>query len=168
MTVNFTEYITYFENIAKNLKAIGHTDEEKHFFSIEEEEALLGLANSIKYPAMILEGYDFKFTDQDSDNVLKGRMGAFTVYKQSNDLNDTEKTYQIYEDVEEIIDDIINLIREHKEARAHPIVTDFDFRSIQALRINSLEIGIGIRVSFEIHSVHNPAVDNDKWIKTNF
>jgi len=168
MTITFSQYITYFRNIAINNTEIGHTVTEKHFYSIDEEEALLGLANTMKYPAMVLEGYDFKFTDLDSDNVLKGRMGAFTIFKKVTDPNDTDLIYQTYQDCEAIIDEIINLIRMHKEERTHEIVADFNFNSINAIRISNDDLGYGIRVSFKIDSTHNPAVDESKWITTNF
>ncbi len=165
----FTEYVQYFENIAKNHKSIRHSQGNKHFFKIELEELMTGLRSSINYPALVIEGYDFRYQDAASDNVLKTRHCAFDILLKPKNTGDFEEIYSLYAEAEAIADDIVNLMSFHKRWRTHSIVAEIDLNSIEALPINGfVENAVGYRVSFEMQSGHNTDVELTKWININF
>ncbi|MEA3378041.1 MAG: hypothetical protein U9Q69_00215 [Nanoarchaeota archaeon] len=168
MSVTFTDYTDYFENIAKNLKAISHTEAEKHFYKTELEELLIGLQNTINYPALVLEGYDISFTDHGSDNFLKDRDGAFSILKMCNDPNDASKIYAIYESCEIIVNNILNIIKYHKEKKTHAVVKDFEFSSVEVLPIANENGGYGMRCSFRLTSNYNTTLNLNLWKSVDF
>lgn len=167
--VTLTEYIAYFENIAKNHKAIKHSNTQKHFFKIDLEELISGLKTAIVYPALVLEGYDFSFIDNVSDNILKQRTCAFSILLKPKNTGDFKEIYSLYDIAEGIVNDIINLMWDHKRQRGHTIVADFDLNSIEVLPISGIvENAVGYRVSFNMETGHDPEVTENNWITTDF
>ncbi len=76
--MNFSDLIAYFESLARRHADIRHSEHEKHFFRFEVDEVLAGINRTdVAYPMLVLEGYNFDFTDKQSDNLIKNRSGAF-------------------------------------------------------------------------------------------
>ncbi|MCD4681127.1 MAG: hypothetical protein K8S00_12150 [Bacteroidales bacterium] len=164
METRFSEIIAYFENIARKHVAIGHTDEEKHFFRLELDEVLTGLNSKINFPALILEGYDFDFTDSRSDNVIKNRSGAFILLDHCRDNHDFDRIHQIWDNLEEIGDDILIKILKDKRDRNIKTIRNFDMNDIQAVLIaNEVGQNYGIRYSYKISTHKSNDVNQAKW-----
>jgi len=163
---NFSDLITYFETLAKEHVSILHSETEKHFFRFEIDEVLAGLNRTdVCFPLLILEGYNFDFTDNRSDNVIKNRSGAFVLLNSIYDSSDYELVHEIWDELEEIGDDIIARIRADKESRMVPVVRNFSMESIKAsLILNEIGNHAGIRYTFTISSPLNTEVNPDKWI----
>lgn len=165
MSAKFSDLITYFETLATKHKSILHTDEKKHFFRMEVDEALAGINRTdVAYPMLILEGFRYGFTDNHSDNLLKNREGGFILLDKISDISDFDALHQKWDELEEIGDDILIKIKADKRNPETPVVRDFDFNAVDASLIKN-EIGntIGIRYLFTITSPKNNDVDETKW-----
>ena len=163
----FNDLISYFENIAAKHKNIGHTEEEKHFFRMEIDEVLAGINRTdVNYPMLILEGYGFAFTDNRSDNLLKNREGAFMVIDHIPDLSDHDLIHQKWDEIEEIITEILIKIKIDKRNPLTPVVRNFDFESVNgSLILNEIGNDVGIRVTYTITSPTTNEINPDKWIE---
>ncbi len=164
--MNFTDLIDYFETIATEHTMIRHTESEKHFFRFEIDEVLGGLNRmDISFPMLILEGYSFNFTDNRSDNVIKNRSGAFVLLGRIKDRSDYGNVHDVWDELEEIGDDILARIRSDKESRLVPVVRDFNIEQVNAsLIMNEIGNHAGIRYTFTMASPLNIEVDTTKWI----
>ncbi len=164
METRFSEIIEYFENIARSHVGIKHTDTKKHFFRLELDEVLTGLRSKINYPALILEGYDFDYTDVQSDNVIKNRSGAFILLDHSKDNHDFDRIHEIWDALEEIGDEIVIKILADKRNRSEKTIRGFDMNDIQAVLIaNDVDQNYGIRFSFKISTHKSNDVNTEKW-----
>lgn len=77
------EYIAYFENLAKQHKAVLHTDDPKdqHFFVVKDDnrtEVENAIRNGLKFPAVLLDQY-MDNLETDSDNYRLRIMGGISV-----------------------------------------------------------------------------------------
>ena len=162
----FSQLVSYFENLARLHKDIGHTDSEKHFFRMEVDEVLAGINRTdVQYPFLILEGYSYDFTDNKSDNLLKNRRGAFMLIDHVSDPSDFEAIQTVWENMEEIGDEILVRMKADKRNPLAPAVRDFDFSSVEAMLIaNEMDGNYGIRFTYVLTSPKTNEVDQSKWI----
>ena len=162
--VKFSALVGYFRNLAMKHTQIRHSDSEKHFYRFEVDEVLSGI-NGIIYPAMIMEGYRFSFTDQKSDNPVKKREGAFILIDHVSDPGDYEKIHQVWDTMEEIGDDILAKIKADKRDPSSP-VRDFDIESVSG-QLVATEMGnhYGIRYTFTVDCRFSWDVNPDKWME---
>lgn len=163
---NFSELIAYFENIAKSHLDILHTETEKHFFRFELDEVLQGINRTdVAYPMLILEGYNYNYTDNNSDNILKNRSGAFILLDHCPDFSDYQKVHEIWDKLEAIADDILIRIKSDKRNPAAKVVRGFEFSSVESnLIANEIGNAIGIRISFTMSSPVQTQVDKKRWL----
>ena len=163
---NFSQLITYFENLAKAHVEIQHTDNEKHFFRFELDEVLNGIQRSdVAYPMLILEGYSYDYTDNKSDNILKNRSGAFILLEHCPDISDYGKVHEIWDKLETIADDILIRIKTDKRNPLTPVVRGFEFSSVESKLIaNEIGNSIGIRITFTISALVSTDVNINRWI----
>jgi len=166
---SYTEYIGYFEDIATNHRAIRHSRSNKHFFRIDLEELIAGLKTKISYPCLVLESYDWRMTDHVSDNILKERNCAFMILMRPKNAGDYDEVSDLFNQAEVIVDDILALMWYHKHNKIHDIIADIDMNTIEVLPVNGfIENAVGYRVSFQTITGHNIALDENKWITTDF
>lgn len=163
---NFSDLITYFESIAAKHTAILHTEQEKHFFRFEIDEVLAGFnRQDVNFPMLILEGYSLDYTDNRSDNILKNRRGYFVLLDHIPDSSDYAAVHQVWDALEVIGDDILARMKADKRNPLTPVVSAFDFSSVDArLIMNEIGSTAGIRYSFAITSPAPSEVDTDKWL----
>jgi hypothetical protein len=160
----FSDMVAYFRLLASEHQQIKHSDTDKHFYRFEVDEVLSGI-NNIRYPAFILEGYRFSFTDKKSDNPVKKRQGAFILLDHVGDPGDHDKIHQVWDFLEEIGDDILARIAADKRQRTSP-VRDFDLESVEGTLL-ATEMGnhYGIRFTFDVDCRFSMEVDPAKWAK---
>jgi hypothetical protein len=114
---------------------------------------------------LILEGYGFAFTDNKSDNLLKNREGAFMIIDHVSDLSDHNFIHQKWDEIEEIITEILIKIKTDKRNPLTPVVRNFDFDSVNgSLILNEIGNDVGIRVTYTITSPTTNEINPDKWI----
>jgi hypothetical protein len=162
----FSQLVYYFENLARLHKDIGHSDHEKHFFRMEVDEVLAGINRTdVKYPFLILEGYSYDFTDNKSDNLLKNRRGAFMLIDHVSDSSDFGAIQTVWENMEEIGDELLVRIKADKRNPLVAAVRDFDFSSVEAMLIaNEIDGSYGIRFTYTLTSPRTNEIDPGKWL----
>lgn len=164
MATRFTQIVQYFETLARQHVAIQHTDTEKHFYRFEIDEVLSGLS-SINYPALILEAYAIEYGDNKSDNVMKNRKGAFILLGNVPDRGDHDAIHALWDELEEIGDDILSRIRADKQNRNVASIRNFDIANTQVSIIaNRVGNDYGLRYEFELGSTANTDVNPYRWM----
>lgn len=160
----FSELVSYFQKIAEQHKEILHSESSKHFYRFEVDEVLSGIQN-LSYPAFILEGYRFNFSDQQADNPVKKRQCAFILLDHVPDPGDHDRIHQVWDKLEEIGDDIFIRMRSDKKVPSSP-VRDLDIESIDG-QLVAAELGnhYGIRFTFVIDCRFSYELDSSKWLK---
>lgn len=168
MSIKFTEYCEYFENIAINHKSFRHQDTQKHFFKMEMEDLLQASLNNDNYPALVLEGYDINYAENGADNYTKSRTPGLIILVKVSDFTDLEEIAQAYDTAEALMDDVINLILQHAQAMTHAVVQYIDFNSINSMQFTDGNGGFGYRITFTMVSAHDRSVNTDNWTSTDF
>ena len=163
MDSQFKDLIAYFKYIASSHIALQHTDENKHFFRFELEEVLTGIRSSINYPALILEGYDFGYSDNNSDNLMKCRNGAFILLDHAMHADDFDRIDEIYDEMESIADDILAKIKADKRNLSVPFIAGFDINKTEGQMLKGNDQTFGIRITFTIDSPKEIVVNPEKW-----
>jgi len=164
MKAKFLDLVDYFESLAILHRGIRHTEEEKHFFRFELEEMLTGMKSNLNYPALILEGYDFSFVDEDSDNLQKRVSCAFMLLGKVSDKGDFDAIHNLWDKLEEIGDEIVVKILSDKRDRRTDCLAYFHARSITGTPITDMNlIHYGFRYAFELSWPVNNDVDPTKW-----
>jgi hypothetical protein len=160
----FSAFVEYCRQLATKHVSIQHTETEKHFFRFELEEVLTGLPSGINFPAFILEGYRFAFTDAKSDNPIKKRSGAFMIVEHVSDIGDFEKIHEVWDKMEDIGGDILARIKADKYNPEAPVY-NFNLESVDGSLIGT-EIGqlYGVRFTYDIDCQMNIDVDPLKWL----
>jgi len=169
MKNKFSDLIAYFENLARTHVEIQHSEHEKHFFRYELDEVLNGIQRSdVAYPMLILEGYNYDYTDNKSDNIIKNRTSAFILLNHCPDISDYNKVHEIWDNLETIADDILIKIKTDKRNPLTPVVRAFEFTSVESKLIaNEIGNAIGIRVTFTVSSPVSSDVQANRWISGN-
>ncbi len=153
----YTDYTAYFRQLATDL--LGHSDSEKHFYRKGLEEFLQGLQTVVNYPAMLLDRYDYKYSDNGADNVMKDRTIAFMIIDNTNDIEDYNRIDEICDLTENIVDKIYNRIRNDIREPNNAFLKYANLNNIQVSPIeNYADATFGYFVTIEILSHHNTTV----------
>jgi hypothetical protein len=103
--MNFNS-VTYFTQIARKLKAIGHTDTNKKFFrasNVNQLQELIQNLTSAQYPALILfDKLDGRFEDNTSNNPIDRQFYSLLIVKPV-DGEDSDSRRQVIEDCKAIV-----------------------------------------------------------------
>lgn len=160
----FNAIIDYFRKLATEHISIQHTPTSKHFFRLELDELIIGINSKARYPLLVLEGYKFRIEDNRSDNTIRPRVCAFMVLDKISDRANFDRIEQVYDECEEICDDIIARIKEDKRNSSSPF-HNLNLNSIEGEMVSFETNGLcGIRITFEISSQISLVVDPSKWI----
>jgi hypothetical protein len=164
MKAKFADLVSYFESIAQNHKGILHTNDEKHFFRFELEEFLTGMQAQVNYPALILEGYDFQFTDQNSDNVHKEINCAFMLIDKVSDKGDYDQIHDLWDTLEEIGDEIIVRILHDKRQREINVLSYFSISNVSGAPLTDVNlIHYGFRYDIKLSWPVQNDIEQSKW-----
>jgi hypothetical protein len=164
MAAEFADLVSYFERLAREHTEIRHSATEKHFYRFELEELLVGMITKIKYPALVLEGYDFMYQDSGSDNVSKKRNGAFMLLTHVSDPLDFNGIALAIDRLERIGEDILIKMRADKASRAVPVLRGFNIYESDGLMLRVSQTGqYGLRFSFSLSSAVDTNVDSTRW-----
>jgi hypothetical protein len=165
MAAKFSDLVTYFQSIAEEHIELRHTATAKHFYRFELDEVLSGMCSNIKYPALILEGYDFNYSESNSDNIRKKRSGAFILIDRASDPKDYNRIHEIWDEMEEIGEDILIKMKADKESRLVPVLRDFNINECDGVPLSVLQLGQhGVRFTFNLSSPVNNIIDSSKWL----
>lgn len=165
MDNKFSDLVTYFEQIAISHVCIKHSAKDKHFYRFELDEVISGMCSSIKYPALILEGYDFNYNESNSDNIRKRRMGAFILIDHVKDIKDYNRIHQVWDEMEFIGDEILVKMKADKESRLISVLRDFSIADCEGVPFDVRQLGqYGVRFTFNLGSPVNNVVDETRWL----
>jgi hypothetical protein len=164
MKAKFAEFVAYFENLAASHALIRHQAGEKHFFRFELEEMLTGMKSNLHYPALILEGYDFNFVDQDSDNVHKRLNCGFMLIGKISDKGDYDAIHTLWDYLEEIGDEIIVRMLSDKRERKTACLAYFHIRHVTGTPLTDINlIHYGFRYEFQLSWPLSNEIDREVW-----
>lgn len=165
MAAKFSDLVEYMETLAAEHVSIQHTASSKHFYRFELDEVLTGMCGKMNYPALVLEGYDFDYSESNSDNIRKKRSGAFILIDKVNDLKDFNRILEVQDEMEEIANDILIKMKSDKESRLIPVLRDFNISDSTGVTLSIMQLGQhGVRVTFSLTSAINNIVDTEKWL----
>lgn len=165
MAAEFKDLVSYFEQLASEHVEIRHTALDKHFYRFELDEILTGLATGLKFPALILEAYDFNYQESGSDNIRKKRSGAFILIDKVNDRKNFNRIHEVWDAMELIGDDILVRMKKDKESKLIPVLRDFRIEECEGITFAISELGqYGIRFSFNMGSPVSNIVNTDRWL----
>ena len=165
METNYKELEEYFENLATQHVYIKNTPEEKHFYRIDVEEYLTKIDSAL-FPFLSLERAEFGLSSPNNDNISKNRTVAFMIVNKFTN-EDFDRMNEIYDETEEVAEDIINrIINDVQKLNFPKLLRDVQISSIalQHLPNISIENYCGVRVTMGIQSRYEKEVDNSKWI----
>lgn len=143
------KYVTYFENVARTLNSVLHTDTNKHFACIDSASLFAGVQTEISDVAFFLENYSAGF--QDNNGTLSKRPhGAFSLVKQVPQSGSyAEKTDAKIWAEAECMKILAKIRYEQKQGVAD--VRGFLFNSVEFELLDNMPNGwCGMRVSFEM------------------
>lgn len=164
MAATFADLVSYFEMLATEHVSIRHTPLEKHFYRFELDEVIDGLAKGVKYPALILESYNFNYGDNLADSVRKIRHGAFMLIDRVPDAKNFDRIHEVWEQMESIADDILIRMRADRASNNYPVLRAFSISDVEGTQLSLSTLGQhGIRVSFNLISALNSDIDDSKW-----
>ncbi|MFA6483208.1 MAG: hypothetical protein WCW62_11560 [Bacteroidales bacterium] len=164
MKAKFADLVTYMESLATHHKGILNRDDEKHFFRFELEEMLTGMKSNMNYPALVMEGYDFNFVDENSDNLQKRVSCAFMLLGKVSDKGDYDAIHTLWDSLEEIGDEIVVRILSDKRDRKTDCLAYFHARSITGTPITDMNlIHYGFRYAFELSWPVNNDINPEVW-----
>jgi hypothetical protein len=165
MAAKFSDLVEYFEKLASEHIEIKHTAQNKHFYRFELDEVLTGMCSNIKYPALILEAYDFNYSESNSDNIRKKRSGAFILIDKVNDMKDYNKIHEVWDKMEVIGEDLLVKMKADKESRLVPVLRDFNINECDGTPLAVQQLGQhGVRFTFNLTSPVNNEVDETRWL----
>ncbi len=164
MAAKFSDLVAYFKSLAEKHVDIRHSATSKHFYRFELDEVITGMCSNIKYPALILEAYDFNYRESNSDNIRKKRTGAFIIIDRVKDQKNFEEIHEVWEKCEEIGNDILIKMREDKESGLYPVLRDFNISETEGIPFPVISLGqYGVRISFAMESAVSNEVNEAKW-----
>jgi len=158
-----SDYVGYFENLARVHRDILHTDSEKHFFRLDPEEYMISLTSEVNYPCLMLESYDCTFFDRETNNILKNINGAFAILKHLENEQDKNEVHEIWDECERIGTEILVRIYNEKFTRQN-IVIKLDFNSVVMQPLaNEPGRAYGMRFTYTVAVRQTHIIDNSKW-----
>lgn len=167
MTTTLTQFIAYLEELASLHADIAH-DPDNHpafirFYEAENPER--AARNLIKnLPCVMVKDYDFHFVDNKSDNVHKVREIEFLVIDKKGRSTTTEDTYNTWERVEEIGDEMIIRMKDDKRHRRNNAVVNFDLNQVRGIPVDLTFGGLfGMSYSVPVNSIRSNDPEPDKW-----
>lgn len=160
----YKELEAYFEALATNHSYINHSVSEKHFYRIDVEEYLVKI-DSAKHPFLSLERAEYNLSAPNNDNISKNRTVAFMLVNKFPN-GDYDCINAIYDETEEVAQDIINRIISDVENNSSPALLrnlDPNSISLQHLPAHPVELYCGVRVTMTVQSRYDKTVDVTKW-----
>lgn len=120
--------VEYFENIARKMKAIRHTDSSPKFFRASSARTLEELLNSgavAQYPSIILfDKRDGKFEDRQSNNLQDRQFYQLLILQKSEQLDSDSRRQAIDESFSVCRKIISKMTKDWLEAQRIPNIVD--------------------------------------------
>jgi hypothetical protein len=146
------------EQLAVNHKKIKHSESEKHYFRGWRDEFYIGFRNEVKFPALVVEGYDL--WHEKEKKIFKNREFSFIVvqdYREKNNYDQIDEANNICEIIaEDIIRRFIHDIEEY--------CPNYSFEYGKGEQMQSEDkLYIGLCYTAVLKSCFNENVDKTQW-----
>lgn len=153
----YSEYISYFRNIAIKLKSIGHTDEVKRFTRINIEEVLnSSMTLDLNNVCMTLEAYETGVDNNFSDNLRDIKTGALMILKHATS-GDLDSQDSVLSETEQVVLSIISKMK--KDMRDNVLIKHLDLGSLQINKVGPVfDNCFGWRLTFSFDESLNANV----------
>lgn len=163
----YSDYITYFENIAATHKDIMHGVQGKRFFRTTIEELIGAIGNrTIGYPALMLLPLDIRKVGEE-DNRYERSQGGFMILDALKSPEDNERKEQILNVTREICEDIIMKIKkdvDECEPLASKIFVEFDINQVRAREWGPVwDNAFGWSYEFPLMAQYTKTYNPEKW-----
>lgn len=158
----------YFEDMAIHNKAIAHTPESRRFARLNIEEVLSGMRGDLDLSnwCLILEMYEGRLSENNSDNIMDNQASAFMVIK-SVTQGDFSQERLTLKDAKIIAFQFLKKIR--KDARVFPkteanryngLVKNFDINTVGYNKVGPVfDNCFGFRIEFSFSESISMAYD---------
>lgn len=162
--INFNDnagsFYAFMREIAENHVDIKHVDnKDKHFYRGELEEFFVGLRSKVKFPALVVEGFELNYSEQNP--ITKHRESAFTVVFSYKNRDDYDAITDCFSKSEIIGDEILNMMA--KLGKDLPCQVRIE--NIHGVQIiNENEKYAGVRFSFVLKKLHNTSINKMQWL----
>jgi len=163
------DYINYFKTAAINNKLLLHTDEEHHFYFVENQDFLNEISNGGKPPFMFLMIPDIATNDQLSDNVRDVFNGEVQILDYVADAADVADIAAKLESTMEIIQQIRQKMQnDRRRAQTFPnpsnILRHLDLNTIHFTKVmNVFDNNYGWSMTFQLNEPADMEFDEDEW-----
>jgi len=144
-------YIAYFENLATELDSIQHSEQEKHFSRIDNNELFENLKATIKERALLIEDYQLVPINKD-DSRYRGITGAFSVVFHLGSKSTFDLEIEKQDLGEKICYEILKRIEEDiRGGQGIPKQTYFNTSDAEIMHLKNAPLGwFGARAEFFI------------------
>lgn len=162
-------HFTYCEKLARRIKAIGHTDDDCHFFRATENQSYQEMAANLSsvagYVLVAIDGKNSGFLWIDSDSLLERPNYSIVILKQTA-LNDIEKMFESMEQCKAIalqcIAKILQDARHYKDGCDLIDPASFTMDGVGPVADNFF----GVIVQFSLTQGIDFMLDSDMWLNT--
>lgn len=162
---SLTTYVNYFENIARALNSISHTDDDPHFESIHSAALFNGVQSKIDDRVFWLEDYTASFK-QSGGQVSKMTTGAFSILKKIDGSGDYAKATAAKAWAEAECQKVLSKVLQDKK-NSVPAVRGFDFNEVVLMAMDNQPSGWwGMRVEFGLMDNTGFCYHSEDWTGT--
>lgn len=153
-------FYAFMREMAEKHNDIKHVDnKDKHFFRGELEEFYVGLRSKVRFPALIVEGFELNYSDD--SQTLKYRESAFTVAYSYQNEDDYDAITECYANSEITGEEILNKMK----SAGLELQCQIRIENIHGVQIiNETEKYAGVRFSFSLKKLHPATVNAEKWL----
>ena len=159
--LNANSFYAYMRTLAAQHREIGvdnQEDNRKHFFVGELEDFYKGLCSVVKFPALVVEGFQINLSDNEQDTVY--RESAFVVVFSYNDHQNTDQETDCYSKSEDVGREILRRMAYDGDDAICPIRIS-NIQGVQVL--NETNKYAGIRFSFTLSNANVTEINTKVW-----
>ena len=161
--IKLTEYSAYFEKLSRQHVDIKHNDSAPRFFRLKGRDVTTKLQRADNI-ILVLESPEFSFSDNNSDNIFKDRIGAFAILKRVKKLDDFIEQEDAVDECEQIAEEIFKLMRRDNKSYSEQLFGYLPINSFSGFKVGPVYDGFyGIRVEFKFGDAVSMCVDESKW-----
>jgi len=167
----YFDAVIYFEDIARKLKAVRHSDANKHFFrasNVMQLQELIASLSIAQYPAIVVfDKRDGRFEDNQSNNLIDRQYHQVLVLKPANGESSDSRRAAV-DECSNIVNSIISrMTRDWLEAQRMNDTTGLRNLDRSTMYYNTvgplLDNLFGLELAFTLKEVQNTKFVADDW-----
>jgi len=157
---SYSEYVSYFESIAVNNNAIGHSLSHNAFQRYDLINMFGNKMNNLQSPFLGLEDPSIRLVNNENQNILNQYFGAFTIAEEVEEDNEAAIQAAFDTSLSTIRDILAKILSDRRNRK----IFDFDFDSVQINKVREIFRNYyGWRVQFAFGAQFDLTFDQSKW-----